>query len=192
MTLDDEEEEEDLVKLIPMNNMERGSRTLPRASAMISDLVQKALENQPDVTELHLPSVACTELKLIVEYMEHHEGTEKSQLELPFAHTTGTTREDFKKIGLSYDWDYEFITQFQDQSQRQTLYNLIAAVEYMGIPGLNTLLSAVIGLGLRACAGDHDKLSTWMNVGTDNEQQGLAMTARHNPTRLLLPTDTNE
>lgn len=98
-----------------------------RKSACISKLVNASLDSEEGATELPIPSVSSEILGLIVEYMNHHEGTEPPIIEKPLRYKN--------MVDVCRDnWDAVFIDRIGED--RQQLYDLILAANYMDIKSL--------------------------------------------------------
>lgn len=100
-----------------------------QAAALISNLVSKVNEGDPDVSEIPISGVKGCTLKLVVEYMEHHNGKEG-----PILNTK------FRKEHCDDAWDGEFIERVgQDVNE---LNKLISACQYLDCKVLSHLLLA--------------------------------------------------
>lgn len=97
--------------------------------ARISQLVKTSLDNDSKATEIPIPSVNSDTLELIVKFMHHHNGTEPPIVEKPL-------RSKVMADVCSDKWDSQFIDAFDDSKDRQQLYNLILAANYMDVKSL--------------------------------------------------------
>jgi len=95
--------------------------------AYISNLVKTSLDADPNATEIPMPGVKADILGKIVEYANHHKGTEPPIIEKPL-------RSKVMKDVCKDSWDAEFIDKMGDN--RPQLYDLILAANYMDIKGL--------------------------------------------------------
>ena len=95
--------------------------------ACISALVKASLEKDTESKEVPLPGVKSPSLKLVVEYMRHHAAVEPAIVESPL-------RSKLMKDVCKDTWDAEFIDTVGDN--RQALYDLILAANYMDIKSL--------------------------------------------------------
>jgi len=98
-----------------------------RKYANISTLVKTSLENDENAAELPIPAVQGAILEKIVEYMNHHKGTEPPIIEKPL-------RSKVLKDVCQDKWDAEFIDKIGDN--RQQLYDLILAANYLDVKSL--------------------------------------------------------
>jgi len=95
--------------------------------AFVSNLIKTSVEQDPTASELPLQGVAGDILKLLVEYMNHHKGTEAEIVEKPL-------RAKEMKAVCKDAWDANFIDTVGEN--RQQLYDLILAANYMDIKSL--------------------------------------------------------
>ena len=95
--------------------------------ASISRLVHSSLENDAEAQEVPILSVEGLVLEKVVTYMNHHKGTEPPIVEKPL-------RSKDMKIVCADSWDAEFIDNIGEN--RQLLYDIILAANYMDIKGL--------------------------------------------------------
>jgi len=98
-----------------------------RKFAFISVLVKTSLETDDKATELPIPNVRANVLKEVVDYINHHKGTEPPIIEKPL-------RSKVMKEVCKDAWDAEFIDRIGED--RQLLYDLILAANFMDIKGL--------------------------------------------------------
>lgn len=98
-----------------------------RKFAFISVLVKTSLETDDKATELPIPNVTAKVLKEVVDYINHHKGTEPPIIEKPL-------RSKVMKEVCKDAWDAEFIDRIGED--RQLLYDLILAANFMDIKGL--------------------------------------------------------
>jgi len=102
--------------------------TVDKKYAFISNLVKTSMEQDASATEIPMPGVKGDILARVVDYMNHHKGTEPPIIEKPL-------RSKVMKEVCKDSWDAEFINSIGD-SDRQKLYDLILAANYMDIKGL--------------------------------------------------------
>ena len=100
---------------------------LEQKFACISKLLRTAIDSDATADQIPLPSTTSVTLKLIVEYMTHHRGEELPVIEKPLKST-------LMKDVCADIWDADFIDKVGDE--RQILYNLILAANYMDITSL--------------------------------------------------------
>jgi len=95
--------------------------------ALTSELVKQALDSDVDATEIHMPGVSNSTLKVIIEYMNHHTGNELPIITKPLKSKI--------MVDVCKDpWDAEFVDRIGET--RQDLYDLILAANYMDIKSL--------------------------------------------------------
>lgn len=97
--------------------------------AKISVFVTSALEDDDEAIDIPVLSVDKETLALVVEFMNHHEGTEPERPEKPLRH------KEMSQV-CNDPWDAEFIDRVDQQYGRQQLYNVILAANYMDIKSL--------------------------------------------------------
>jgi len=101
--------------------------SLEKKFAFISNLVKTSMEQDTNATDIPMPGVKGDILFQVVEYMKHHKGTEPPIIEKPLR--SKVMKEVCKDV-----WDAEFIDRIGEDRQR--LYDLILAANYMDIKGL--------------------------------------------------------
>lgn len=97
-----------------------------RRQALISEVVRVSLEQDSKATEVPLPSVDYQTLLLIQTFMEHHDGKDCDIVEKPL-------RSKKMKDVCKDPWDADFVNVIA--LDRQKLYDLILACNYMDIKG---------------------------------------------------------
>lgn len=120
----DSEEPTGTIKLVSKDKKEF---VLEKKHSLISTLVKTTLEQDTTATEVPLPGVGSETLTRIVEYMNHHKGTEPPIIPKPL-------RSKDMKVVCSDPWDAKFIDEIADI--RQDLYDLILAANYMDVKSL--------------------------------------------------------
>jgi len=95
--------------------------------AFVSNLVKTSLENDGNATQLDIPGVSGPILEKVVEYVNHHKGQEPPIIEKPL-------RSKVLKDVCQDKWDAEYIDKIGEN--RQNLYDLILAANYMDIKSL--------------------------------------------------------
>ena len=98
-----------------------------RKPALISVLVKTMLDNDEDADNLPIPNVGNEILKLVVMYMNHHEGVEPPIIATPLRYN------DMKEV-CNDKWDATFINTVGEDLRQ--LYELISAANYMDIKSL--------------------------------------------------------
>jgi len=95
--------------------------------AFVSNLVKTSLENDTSASSLDIPGVSGPILEKVVEYVNHHKGVEPPIIEKPL-------RSKVLKDVCQDKWDAEYIDKIGEN--RQNLYDLILAANYMDIKSL--------------------------------------------------------
>jgi len=98
-----------------------------RKNAFISTLIKTSLDTDPSATEVPIPGVASPILTEVIAYMNHHKGVEPPIIEKPL-------RSKVMKDVCKDPFDADFIDRIGDN--RQALYDLILAANYMDIKSL--------------------------------------------------------
>jgi S-phase kinase-associated protein 1 len=120
---------EESSKPLKLTSKDKKEFSVERKHAFISTLVKTSLENDETSTEVPIPGVAGPILEKVVEYMNHHKGTEAPPIEKPL-------RSKVLKDVCADKWDAEYIDKIGAEGQRQQLYDLILAANYMDIKSL--------------------------------------------------------
>jgi len=123
--LDDDDEGN--IKLCSKAGDSQKSVNMQRKFAFISVLVKTSIENDSSATEVPLPGVEGPILELVSNYMQHHKGVEPGIIEKPLR---SKVMKDVCKDG----WDAIYIDTIG--ADRQQLYDLILAANYMDIKSL--------------------------------------------------------
>ena len=126
--------------------------SLDKKNALISILVQQALETDPSAERIPIPMVEAAILEKIVQYMNHWQGTEAPIIE------------ELSAVTNSFDAD--FIDGI-DNASRQDLYDIILAANYMGIEGLLHLGGAKVASLIKR--QPQEKIEDILAKGTTNE-----------------------
>jgi len=100
--------------------------SIKKKNAFISIVVKSAIENDQSVADLPV-NVKGDILSLVVEYMNHHGGTEPPIVEKPL-------RSKIMKDVVKDPWDADYMDKIGEN--RQQLYDLILAANYMDIKAL--------------------------------------------------------
>jgi len=95
--------------------------------AFISTLVKTSLDTDASASEVPMPGVKGDILAKVVEYMNHHKGTEPPIIEKPL-------RSKVLKDVCKDSWDADYIDKIGEN--RQQLYDLILAANYMDVKSL--------------------------------------------------------
>lgn len=113
-------------EMLTLKSMNGEDFELERKYAYISKLVKTSVETDSSANEVPIPSAKSDILKLVVDYMKHHQGTEPAIIEKPL-------RSSVMK-DVCNQWDADFIDSIGEN--RQQLYDLILAANYMDIKSL--------------------------------------------------------
>lgn len=106
----------------------KGPTLSDRNFAMTSKMVRTALENETEKeisSEMPVPGVTANIMTYVVQYMEHHKGKAMPIIEKPL-------RSKVMADVCSDKWDAKFIDDV-DAANRQNLYDLILAANYLDI-----------------------------------------------------------
>ena len=98
-----------------------------KKNAFTSNLIKTSMDTDITALEIPLPGVKGKILKLVLEYMNHHKGTEPPIIEKPL-------RSKQMKDVCKDSWDAEFIDKTGEN--RQYLYDLILAANYLDVKSL--------------------------------------------------------
>jgi len=112
---------------IKLNSKDGKDFQVDKKYAWVSNLVKTSMEQDTAATEIPMPGVKGDVLSKVVDYMNHHKGTEPPIIEKPL-------RSKIMKDVCKDVWDAEFIDKIGED--RQKLYDLILAANYMDIKGL--------------------------------------------------------
>lgn len=119
-------ETKEVVESLSMDDEETGTLKLrskddkvcevERKHAFISILVKTSIENEKTAAEVPIPGVNKAILDKVIEYMDHHKGTEPPIIEKPL-------RSKVMKDVCKDPWDADYIDKIGEN--RQDLYDLI-------------------------------------------------------------------
>jgi len=98
-----------------------------RKNALISTLIKTSLDTDDKASEVPIPGVVSTILLEVINYMNHHKGVEPPIIEKPL-------RSKVMKDVCKDPFDAEYIDRIGEN--RQALYDLILAANYMDIKSL--------------------------------------------------------
>jgi len=138
--------------------------TVTKKNIMVSKLIKTSIENDTETTEVPIPGVLGDILKLVIDYCNHHEGVEPPIIEKPL-------RSKIMKDVCKDKWDAEFIDKIGEN--RQTLYDLILAANYMDIKSLLHLGCAKVASLIKGQPLEKikDILSTGQKKGSKKEDK---------------------
>jgi S-phase kinase-associated protein 1 len=130
LSLDDEIEVEGQIELQSQDDGQKFS--VEKKNAYISVLIKQSLASDASATAIPL-QVKDHILAKIVDYMNHHKGSEPAIIEKPL-------RSKEMKAVVKDEWDATFIDDIDGNgSTRQDLYDIILAANYLNINGLLNL-----------------------------------------------------
>jgi len=113
---------------ITIKSMDGQSFDVPKKYANISNVVKTSLETDADATEINIPGVRGAILAKVVEYMNYHQGKDPGIPDKPLR------SKNMKEVCAQHPWDADFIDAIGNQ--RQLLYDVILAANYMDIKPL--------------------------------------------------------
>mmetsp|Transcript_683 Transcript_683/g.852 ORF Transcript_683/g.852 Transcript_683/m.852 type:complete len:181 (-) Transcript_683:82-624(-) len=123
--LDEELKDDEKITLVSKDSK---SIQVVKKYAFISQVIKTSLENDSDSKNLPIMGVMAETLESIVEYMNHHQGTEPAIIDKPL-------RNKKMSENVKDKWDAPFIDGITEKS-KQALYDLILAANYMDIKAL--------------------------------------------------------
>ncbi len=125
--LDDGNEEKPLVLV----SQEGEKHSVPKKTAVQSELVKTMSEGDKEENEIPLPNVKSSVLKKIIEYMKYHQDNPAREIEKPL-----------KSANMSEvvsQWDADFV-----DVDQEVLFELILAANYMDVKPLLDLCCAKV------------------------------------------------
>jgi len=118
---------DDVTGTLKLISKDKKEYDIDRKNAFVSTLVKTSLDTDSTATEVPIPGVASAILNEVVVYMNHHKGVEPPIIEKPL-------RSKVMKDVCKDAFDAEFIDRIGEN--RQALYDLILAANYMDIKSL--------------------------------------------------------
>jgi len=118
---------EEVTGTIKLVSKDKKEFTVEKKYAQISTLVKTTLEQDTSASEVPIPGVTSGTLGRVLEYMNHHKGTEPPIIPKPLR------SKEMKQV-CSDPWDAQYIDKIGDT--RQDLYDLILAANYLDIKSL--------------------------------------------------------
>jgi S-phase kinase-associated protein 1 len=118
---------DDVTGTLKLVSKDKKEYDIERKHAFISTLVKTSLDTDASATEVPIPGVASGILTEVVAYMNHHKGVEPPIIEKPL-------RSKVMKDVCKDPFDADFIDRIGEN--RQALYDLILAANYMDIKSL--------------------------------------------------------
>merc|ERR1719453_1062652 len=145
---------------IKLTSKDKKETTVDKKNALISNLIKQTLDTDSTCTEIPIPGVEGAILDKVIEYMVHHEGVEPAIIEKPL-------RSKIMKDVCKDAWDATFIDTIGED--RQTLYDLILAANYMDIKSLLHLGCAKVASLIKG--QPLEKIKDILAKGTKNEKK---------------------
>jgi len=133
---------------------------IERKYAFVSTLVKTSLDTDHTAVEVPIPGVASAVLHEVVVYMNHHKGVEPPIIEKPL-------RSKVMKDVCKDAFDAEFIDRIGEN--RQALYDLILAANYMDIKSLLHLGCAKVASLIKG--QPLEKIKDILSTGTKTEEK---------------------
>ena len=124
LSLDNEVDQQQMLMVVAANGK---SFEIEVKAAYLSKLVETTMESDATADSVPIPFVQEDILKLIVEYLRHHNGVEPPEIQKP-------VRAKNMKDACDDKWSGEFIDAIGNN--RKQLYDLILAANYMDINSL--------------------------------------------------------
>jgi S-phase kinase-associated protein 1 len=157
----DEDTEETLV-LISCEEQNPLRFEISRNAAEMCNLVKSILEGDPNAREMEIKKVTGEHLKLIVDYLKHHNGKVPAEIAKPIRSVK------MEKI-VEDPWDAEFINNLS----KRTIFQVILGANYMDIKSLLHLGCAKIATLIKGKSPDDIRriLSDNEDQPTENDEQ---------------------
>jgi len=118
---------DDVTGTLKLVSKDKKEYDIERKHAFVSTLVKTSLDTDSAATEVPIPGVSSNILSEVVVYMNHHKGVEPPIIEKPL-------RSKVMKDVCKDPFDADFIDRIGEN--RQALYDLILAANYMDIKSL--------------------------------------------------------
>jgi S-phase kinase-associated protein 1 len=118
---------DDVTGTLKLVSKDKKDYEIERKHAFVSTLVKTSLDTDATATEVPIPGVASAILAEVITYMNHHKGVEPPIVEKPL-------RSKVMKDVCKDPFDADFIDRIGEN--RQALYDLILAANYMDIKSL--------------------------------------------------------
>lgn len=118
---------DDVTGTLKIVSKDKKEYDVERKHAFISTLIKTSLDTDPSATEVPIPGVQSNILTEVIAYMNHHKGVEPPIIEKPL-------RSKVMKDVCKDPFDADFIDRIGEN--RQSLYDLILAANYMDIKSL--------------------------------------------------------
>jgi len=118
---------DDVTGTLKLVSKDKKEFEVERKHAFVSTLVKTSLDTDAAATEVPIPGVSSAILAEVITYMNHHKGVEPPIVEKPL-------RSKVMKDVCKDPFDADFIDRIGEN--RQALYDLILAANYMDIKSL--------------------------------------------------------
>merc|ERR1719186_1245627 len=115
----------DNLTLVSCDDVNGEKFTIDRQSALMCNLVKSIIEGDSDAQTIEIKKVASDILKLIVEYLKHHQGKVPAEIAKPIQSVK------MEKI-VEDEWDAKFI----NGMSKRTIFQVILGANYMDIKSL--------------------------------------------------------
>lgn len=119
------EPEVDNLTLVSCDDNESQEFKVTRKAAMMCNLVRSIIEGDSEVKKIEIKKVSKDILKLIVAYLEHHQGKTPAEIAKPIRSVK------MEKI-VEDEWDATFI----NKQQKRVIFQIILGANYMDIKSL--------------------------------------------------------
>ena len=154
---------DDVTGTLKLISKDKKEFEVERKHAFVSTLVKTSLDTDASATEVPIPGVASSILTEVVAYMNHHKGVEPPIIEKPL-------RSKVMKDVCKDLFDAEFIDRICEN--RQALYDLILAANYMDIKSLLHLGCAKVASLIKGQPLEKIKDILSTGVKTDEKPKG--------------------
>jgi S-phase kinase-associated protein 1 len=118
---------EDAQPMLTLTSSDNQEFAVDRKCALISNLIKTSVEADPEATQISILSVKGSILQLVVDYMQHHKGTDPELIPKPL-------RSKLMKDVCKDPHDAQFIDDIGED--RQQLYDLVLAANYLDVKSL--------------------------------------------------------
>jgi ribosomal protein L12E/L44/L45/RPP1/RPP2 len=146
---------DDVTGTLKLVSKDKKEFDVERKHAFVSTLVKTSLDTDSTATEVPIPGVSSAILAEVITYMNHHKGVEPPIVEKPL-------RSKVMKDVCKDPFDADFIDRIGEN--RQALYDLILAANYMDIKSLLHLGCAKVASLIKG--QPLEKIKDILSVGT--------------------------
>jgi S-phase kinase-associated protein 1 len=151
---------DDVTGTLKLVSKDKKEFEIERKNAFVSTLVKTSLDTDASATEVPIPGVTSAILAEIITYMNHHKGVEPPIVEKPL-------RSKVMKDVCKDPFDADFIDRIGEN--RQALYDLILAANYMDIKSLLHLGCAKVASLIKG--QPLEKIKDILSTGTKAEEK---------------------